>query len=320
MTHPHPRTAVVIVNYNSAGLVKRAIACLNRQTRPADHIVVVDNHSTDPDTEELLNRLAAESIQVLRMDSNTGYGAAINHATSQLPETTDLLLTLNPDAFPRPDWIEQLTRAAADNPRVGSFASLQVSADDHDVIDGAGDVYHLSGLVWRQFHGRHKADVTISSGPVFSACGGAAMYRLDAFQRAGGFDEAFFMYLEDVDLGFRLQLLGYPCLLVADAVVEHIGSAVTGKTSDFTVYHGHRNLVTAYFKNMPLPLLIITLPIHIAMNLVTLVYFTLKGRGGVILKAKLDACRRIPGALSARRRPEDNVAIWPLLNKGLNRY
>jgi GT2 family glycosyltransferase len=106
----------------------------------------------------------------------------------------------------------------------------------------------------------------------------------------GGFDEDFFCYFEDVDLGFRLRLAGHRCLLVPGAVAYHVGYATTERRhSDFAVYHGHRNLVWTYVKNMPGVLFWLLLPLHIALNLVTIIWFSLKGQGGVILKAKWDA-------------------------------
>jgi GT2 family glycosyltransferase len=157
---------------------------------------------------------------------------------------------------------------------------------------------------------------------VFSACAGAALYRTSLFIQSGGFDDVYFMYVEDIDLGFRLQLAGHPCLFVRDAIVHHIGSAITGEDSNFSVYFGHRNLVYCYFKNMPLSLLIVTLPFHIMMNLITLVVLAIKGRGGAISKAKLDALKKLPSAIRARKHVSRKVSsrdIWKLLNKSIIR-
>jgi GT2 family glycosyltransferase len=138
---------------------------------------------------------------------------------------------------------------------------------------------------------------------VFAPCAAAALYRRDALVKVGGFDESYFAYLEDVDLGFRLRLAGYRCLYVPDAVVRHVGSATTGgQRSDFSVYHGHRNLVWTYFKNMPWPLFWLYLPQHILLNFVSIVYFALRGQGRVILRAKWDALKGLPRILKERRR------------------
>ena len=97
-------------------------------------------------------------------------------------------------------------------------------------------------------------------GEIFAPCAAAALYRRAAFLEAGGFDEHFFCYMEDVDLGFRLRLLGYRCGYAPAAIVHHVGSGTTGARSPFTVYHGHRNLVWTYVKNMPTPWFWLYLP------------------------------------------------------------
>ncbi len=99
---------------------------------------------------------------------------------------------------------------------------------------------------------------------MFSPCAAAALYRRDMLRQVGGFDEAFFCYCEDVDLGFRIRLEGGRCIQVPDAVVSHVGSAISGKHSPFAIYHGARNGVWVMVKNLPLVLLAPLLPIHLA--------------------------------------------------------
>jgi GT2 family glycosyltransferase len=137
---------------------------------------------------------------------------------------------------------------------------------------------------------------------VFSACAAAALYRRDALLEIGGFDERYFCYVEDVDAGFRLRLRGYRCLYVPDAVAHHVGSATTGKGSDFSTYHGHRNLVWTFFKDMPGPLLALYLPQHLILNVLSVVWFSMRGQARTILRAKWDALRGLPAVLRDRRR------------------
>ena len=126
------------------------------------------------------------------------------------------------------------------------------------------------------------------------------MYLRQAFLDAGGFDEDFFSYFEDVDLGFRLQLGGYRCLYVPRAVVHHVGSSTFGERSDFAFYHSHRNLVWTYVKNMPSNLFWLYLLQHIIANLVYVIYYSLQGRGKVLLSAKYDAMRGLSAAKNKR--------------------
>ena len=145
----------------------------------------------------------------------------------------------------------------------------------------------------------HGAPAPSSDAPreVFSPCAAAALYRRDALDDVGGFDERYFCYVEDVDLGFRLRLRGHGCLYVPDAVVHHVGSGTTGRGSDFTTYHGHRNLVWTFFKDMPGPLLALYLLPHLVLNLATIAWFATHGRARLILRTKWDALRGLPAVL-----------------------
>ena len=310
--------AVIIVNYNSGALLSRCLKSMSDQTLCADELVVVDNASTDAESQSVL--ASVTTATVIKSETNLGYGGAINLAVRKI-DTTDYIVCLNPDAFPEPNWLEAMVNAADNHPNYGSFASLMLRADDITVVDGAGDNLHFTGIPWRRLHQRALND-GLQTEPVFSACAGAALYRTSLFIQFGGFDDVYFMYVEDIDLGFRLQLAGHPCLFVRDAIVHHIGSAITGEGSNFSVYFGHRNLVYCYFKNMPLPLLLATLPFHIIANLTTLVVLAIKGRGGAIGKAKLDALKKLPSAIRARKHVSRRVSsrdIWKLLNKSIIR-
>jgi GT2 family glycosyltransferase len=125
----------------------------------------------------------------------------------------------------------------------------------------------------------------------------------------GGFDEDFFSYYEDVDLGFRLRLYGYRCLYVPEATVKHVGSTTFGVKSDFVFYHTHRNLVWTFIKNMPARLFWRSLPTHIVANLVYVLYYTLTGRGRVLWRAKWDALRGLPSVLKKRKEIQKNRIV-----------
>ena len=155
--------------------------------------------------------------------------------------------------------------ATTRHPDAVMFGSTQIDAADIRRLDGAGDVYHASGLVWRGHHGAPVGSLP-PEGEVFAPCAAAALYRRDLFLEAGGFDEGFFCYCEDVDLGFRLRLLGHKCIQVAGARVHHVGSAITGRRSTFATYHSTRNRIWMFVKNMPMALLVPLLPLHIALN------------------------------------------------------
>ena len=184
-----------------------------------------------------------------------------------------------------------------------------MQAGHPDTLDGTGDVYHVSGLGWRRDHGKKESQAIGQDGEIFAPCAAAALYRRDILLEVGGFDETFFCYFEDVDLAFRLRLKGYRCYYISSARVRHVGSAITGRRSDFSIYHGHRNLVWAYFKNMPSPLVWFYLPLHVVLNIWTVIAYCIYGRAGAILRAKRDAIAGLRRILSVRKRVQESRRI-----------
>jgi GT2 family glycosyltransferase len=288
---------VIIVNFNSFELLAKCLRHLSLQTVPPDRVFVLDNASTDGFGN--IKKFTGRAI-VFKMTDNIGFAAGNNFALAEC--TTPLVALLNPDAFPEPDWIQQLLVAAEKYPEYSMFGSRLVSAQNPKQLDGDGDCYHVSGVAWREGHGRF---FRAQSAPreVFSPCAAAAMYRTEALREAGGFDEDFFCYLEDVDLGFRLRLLGHRCLQVPSAVVHHLGSATSGgQRSDFAVYHGHRNMVWTFFKNMPSGLFWAFLPLHFLVNLIGVVIGFHRRQGKIMIRAKIDALAEIRTVWQKRRR------------------
>ncbi|MEJ2533714.1 MAG: glycosyltransferase family 2 protein [Halioglobus sp.] len=297
---------MVIVNFNGGDLLARCIAHLENQSRPADRILVVDNHSTDNSLDALSMRPA---VEVVRLEENLGFAAANNIAFRELADT-DYIITLNPDAFPEPDFIESLQRAAERHPDCASFATRMLRCDGR--IDGRGDTYHVSGLVWRTGHGQPNRAEELMEREVFAACAGAAMYRTPEVIAAGGFDESFFCYLEDVDLGYRLQLGGHHCLYIPEATVVHIGSAVTGQYDGFATYHGHRNLVWTFVKNTPGALLPVVLLPHLFMTLVMAVVCAGRGDLGAYARAKRDAVAGLRRVMRKRKEVQSGRKLGAL--------
>jgi GT2 family glycosyltransferase len=313
------RIVVVIVTWNAANLIGGVLAALSLQSRPAERVLIIDNGSSD---EDMLAGIVEQYpfCELNCLGKNLGFAAANNIGVIQCDDA-EFVALLNPDAFPEPHWLEALVSAAREYSEFDVFGSKLVNDADPSVLDGAGDAYHISGLVWRIGHGVPVGSLSTQASEVFSPCAAAALYRRSALLEVGGFDEDYFCYVEDVDIGFRLRLTGYRCLFVPASVARHIGSGTTGgQHSDFSVYHGHRNLVWTYVKDMPGILFWLLLPLHVAMNLVTLVVFALRGQGRVILRAKWDAIKGLPKMWCKRQTIQSTrVAtvrkIWRYLDK-----
>ncbi len=314
------KVAVIIVNWNGGRFLEGCLVSLMRQTQIPGEIILVDNASTDGSL-EIARRFPA--VRVIVLAQNTGFARGNNLAIAAASAESEWIALLNPDAFAAPRWLETLLMAAEANPEFDVFGSKLVNAADPVVLDGAGDVYHVSGRVWRTAHSVPMTSSSETECEIFSPCAAAALYRRSAFEEVGGFDEDFFCYVEDVDLGFRLRLAGYRCLYVPQSVAHHVGSGTTGgQHSDFSVYHGHRNLVWTFVKNMPGVLFWLLLPLHVALNLASIVWFALRGQGGVILRAKRDALLGLPKMWRKRRQVQKTrVAsigdIWRVLDKRL---
>lgn len=294
-----PFLSVIVVNYNSGEMLSKALSALAAQTYTNFEVIVIDNHSVDNSWQ------AAEQTnfpcRLVRLNENTGFAAANNLAVADYIQS-EWIFFLNPDAYPEPECLEEIVKNIHRIPDADCFACALIDANNPSHLDGLGDSYHLSGLHWRAGHG-YPCDITPKQPvEIFSACAAAAIYRTETYRRLGGFDETYFAYSEDVDLGFRLRLSGGKSLLLPSAKVHHVGSGITGSSSDFSVYHGHRNLTWTFIKNMPSPLIFILLPVHLAMILYVGFYYAASGRLRLYSQAKIDAFKHVRPLLEQRKK------------------
>jgi N-acetylglucosaminyl-diphospho-decaprenol L-rhamnosyltransferase len=290
-----PRVRIVIVNYNAGAYLRRSVAAALAQSFTDFDLVVVDNASID----DSLSTLPQDPrLSVRRMGENLGFAAGNNRAAADAGG--EFLATLNPDAFAEPSWLAALVDAADRHSDAAMFGSTQLMADDPSRLDGAGDAYFAFGLPWRGGYGRPAVEIP-REGETFSACAAAALYRLSDFRAAGGFDERFFCYCEDVDLGFRLRLMGKRCVQVKNAVVHHVGGGLAGRASAFTHYHSARNRIWVFLKDMPGALYGLLLPGFVALNLSLLAWAMLRGHGAAVWNGMRDAVRGLGPVLAQRR-------------------
>jgi GT2 family glycosyltransferase len=292
-----PRVRVLVVNYNSGAWLQRCLAALCRQTMPAFEACVVDNGSSDRSFAQARAAIADPRITFVALGDNLGFAAGNNRAAAGAG--TPFLATLNPDAEPAPDWLERLLAAADAHPDVAMFGSTQLDAADPGRFDGTGDRYFALGLPWRGGHGR-PAQAVPRHQATFGPCAAAALYRRDGFVALGGFDARFFCYIEDVDLAFRWRLAGGRALQVGDAVVHHAGGA-SAAPSGFAAYHGVRNLVWAFVKNMPGPLFWPLLPGHLVLLALLLARAVVQGNAGAVGRGLVHAAVALPTVWRQRR-------------------
>lgn len=293
-----PSLSLIIVTWNSAAHLPRCLDSLRVQSYKDFELLLIDNGSSDGAVDGIEEKYPELDITVKKLQKNTGFAYA-NNLGAQMARG-DWLVLLNADAFPEADWVENLVVATEKYPNA-SFSSRQIQANNPDYLDGEGDLYRLSGFAKRRSYNRPLSVAEPSPVEIFSPCAAAALYPRDAFLAVGGFDEDFFSYYEDVDLGFRLRLYGVKSYYLPQAVVYHVGSASTGKLSDFSVYYEQRNLLWTYLKNMPSLLLWPSLPIHIIISL----GFFLKRKPKIMWKAKKDALKELKKIIAKRKKIQD---------------
>jgi len=278
-----PAVTVIIVNFNAGDRLRRCLDHLAAQRFSDFETVVIDNGSTD-DSLATANA-SSHPFTLIEAGENLGFAAANNRAAKAARGAW--LAILNPDAYAQPDWLTQLMAATARYPQADAFGSLQLDAASPDCIDGAGDAASIYGIAYRHGFGAPRATAP-DDYECIAPCAAAALYRREIFEQLGGFDERFFCYGEDVDLGHRLRLAGGRAVQVKDAVVLHEGSGLTGRHSEFSIYHGHRNRIWLYYKNMPRPLYWLTAPLRLAADITLFVKALAGGYGGAYMRALRD--------------------------------
>lgn len=294
--HKLPLVSVIIVNYNGRAFLDACISSILVQTYPRIEIIFVDNGSSDNSIDFIKDKFP--SVVILACNENYGFAKGNNIGIKA--SKGDLVATLNNDTKVTSRWIEELVQGINSNEKAGMCASKMLFMKEPEVINSTGICISRSGACWdrgmfEQDRGQYDSYID-----VFGPCAGAAIYRRCMLEDIGLFDEDFCAYMEDVDLAFRGRLAGWKCLYVPNAVVYHFHGGTAGYVSDYTVYHGNRNIIWNVFKNFPTQFLVTSLPWIICRNLAVIPYYILKGHGSVILRSKIDAIKGMKKILSKR--------------------
>lgn len=309
-----PSASILVVNFNSGRHIETCIDSLKAQTLESFEVIILDNASSDGSPGRAKTTIGDDArFQLIEETRNLGFAKGNNQAAEYA--RADWIITLNPDAFPEPEWLENLVSAARAHPQIVHFGSTQYLASEPDSLDGAGDRYFAAGIPWRDRSTRRIESARAEGRDtfeIFAACAAAAMYRADVLRALGGFDERFFCFIEDVDLGFRLRLLGHPCIQVISAAVKHVGGGAGGGESEVSSYYGARNLIWCFAKNMPLPLLLLLIPVHVAAVLALVINAGLNGRGRATLSGINNGLRGLGMMLGDRRKIDRRVGTWEI--------
>jgi GT2 family glycosyltransferase len=241
------RTAVVIPNWNGAAWLAGCLDAVAAQTRPPDELVVVDGASSDASLRILAEHPAAPAV--VRLEANLGFGAAANRGVAAVD--ADAVALVNTDVVLAPDWLERALAALAADPGAAAVATKMVALDDAGRIDDTGDFLGRDGSAVQRGKFTRDRGQWDAPGEVWGACAGAALYRREVVVAVGGFDERFFMYLEDVDLALRLRLAGWRCRY-EPVVARHAAEGSSGQLSRPLATWVARNNLLLVAKAFPL--------------------------------------------------------------------
>ena len=243
---PPPRVTVAIATLAADESLRECLHSIESQTLDGYEVVVVDNSGA--------KRVEPHDprVKVISNDRNVGFGAAINQVIRE--STGEYVATINDDAVAEPGWLEALVCAAASRADVGMCASLvRLSGGG---LDSAGMLIAGDGSGKQRGHGV-PADGYARRANVLLPSGSAALYKRAMLEDIGGFDETFFLYCEDIDLGLRGRWRGWECVFVPEARVEHRYSRSAGRASPLKAWYVERNRVFVVLKNFPASMILL---------------------------------------------------------------
>lgn len=250
------KASVIIPNLNGKGWLDDSIQSILHQTEQDFELIVIDNGSTDESLDIARKYCSLPNYTLIENKENTGFSHAVNQGIRA--SSAPWVALFNNDAFAEPDWLANLLAAAEADPKVFAVQSLMIRHFERELADDAGDYVNILAFAAKEGDGRRVSRYTKQK-RIFSACGGAVLYRRSILDEIGLFDENFFAYFEDVDLSWRANNAGYKNLICPAAKCYHICGATTGavRYNGFKSIQSGRNSILLPWKNQPLGMLIL---------------------------------------------------------------
>jgi len=319
--------SLIVVNWNGKHFLKECFESIKKQTFKEFEVIFVDNGSTDGSSEWVAEHYG-DFVTIVQNEQNRGFAEGNNQGI--LRARGRYMVLINNDTVLKDDFLEELMKPAVNNSDVGMCASKILFYDNPSVIDATGQLLYWDGLNRQKGHfevdnGKYNVDCEILFPP---GCG--SLYKKEMLEEIGLFDEDFFAYGEDTDLGLRARIAGWKCVYVHRAVIYHKRSGSTGEYSAFKAFHVERNRLWVAVKIFPLWLLLLN-PFFTIYRLLFQAYGIFVGRGaagqfadknspwrliGIFLRAYTSAIFYLPRMMKKRRliqrkRKTANLKILP---------
>lgn len=287
------KASIIIPNLNGAGWLRDSIESVWAQTEQDFELIIIDNASTDESLAIAESYVGRDHYTLIKNDKNTGFSAAVNAGIKIAKGKYAVMF--NNDAFAEPQWLEKLIQMAETDDKIFAVQSLMIRHFERDICDDAGDYVTLFGWACKRGDGFYVKNYN-KNRRIFSACGGASLYRKSILDEIGYFDELFFAYFEDVDLSWRANSMGYKNMLCADAKCYHICGATTGavRYNEFKSVQSGRNSILMPYKNMPILMFILNFIPLLLGYLLKILVFGLRGFWTPYLKGAKEAFAALP--------------------------
>ena len=277
------KTAVVILNWNGERHLKQFLPSVVDSLPCGGNVevVVADNGSTDGSVE--LIRSSFPTVKLLLLDRNYGYAQGYNIALEQIQAKYYILL--NSDVETLKGWIEPLVEELDRSPRVAAVAPKILSYVERDKFEYAGASGGFIDYLGYPFcRGRILKTTEVDRGQydnsrnVFWASGAALCCRAEVFHQLGGFDADFFAHMEEIDLCWRMQLVGHDVMVVPRSCVYHLGGGTLATDSPNKVFLNHRNNLAMLYKCAPTSQRVVVAVVRPILDALAALSYLLQGR------------------------------------------
>jgi GT2 family glycosyltransferase len=308
-----PSVDIIIPHYRGRDMLERSLESLEKTRYPSMGIIVVDNGGDQAGLVFLVKRF--RNARLLRLRENKGYAGGCNEGLRL--SSAEYLVFMNDDTEHDPFWLEHLVQVAEADKGIGALQpkilSLKAWRKQQRVFDyagAAGGMIDRFGFPWCL--GRNFMRIEQDTGQfdrsqeIFWASGVALFARRTVIEEVGGFDESFFMHMEEIDLCWRMKLAGFSVISQPLSVVFHEGAASMPEGSAEKIFFNHRNNIALLLKNLSVMSLLLVMPVRLILEFAAAFFYLLRGSGGVkkfrsVFRALRQNAQLLPETLRKRK-------------------